>query len=483
MFHRLAITALALGFLLAASASAQHHHAAPNLKGYDSGPGGGDPNPPGECAGVQAKVTVSDLTFQPATVTIDAGQPVCWTWSGTSVPHTVHADDGSFTTGSPATQNTFQHTFTTPGTFGYYCQVHGSLTGGMRGTVVVLDPSGGGGGGGGTPQGPGTIGLNPATYTVSESAGALTVTVERANGDTGAASVKYVTVPGTAKAGKDFIARTGILRWANGDGNPKTFAVAIKNDTIPEPDKVFSIKLSNATGAKLGTNLATVTIHDDDGCNASAASLTRVVAAGQSAGEIRVTWAASEPATAGSLRIERRQSGGVFQEVGSAAAGATSFTDSGLPGGTTFQYRIRAVAADGSSAVSGIAAGATDGPATPCDETRPALCLAGGRFEATVEWNPSAAGAGRESKRAMLPDSPNTGLFALSPEDEPQLVLSVLDRCAVNGRYWIYFAAVGDVESMVKVRDTQTGRTRVYFNPGGRAPAPVHDVDAFAACP
>jgi len=33
------------------------------------------------------------------------------------------------------------------------------------------------------------------------------------------------------------------------------------------------------------------------------------------------------------------------------------------------------------------------------------------------------------------------------------------------------------------VRDTQTGRTRVYFNPAGSTPAPVRDVEAFATCP
>jgi hypothetical protein len=30
---------------------------------------------------------------------------------------------------------------------------------------------------------------------------------------------------------------------------------------------------------------------------------------------------------------------------------------------------------------------------------------------------------------------------------------------------------------------TQTGRTWAYFNPAGRVPAPVRDVEAFASCP
>ena len=493
MYHRLILPALALGLLLAVPAVAQHHHGAGHAmqgvdpKDYDDGPGGGDPNPPGGCAGVQAKITISSTSFSPSTVTVSAGQPVCWTWSGAPFQHNVKSDDGTFTSGAPDNNGNFQHTFTTPGTYGFYCQVHGSLTGGMRGTVVVTDPSGGGGGGGGGGTGPGTLQLAPTTYEVTEGAGALTVTVERVGGSTGAASVKFATAPGTAKAGKDFIPRTGVLKWANGDGDPKTFDIPIKNDNTPEPDKSFAVKLSKATGAALGAASASVTIHDDDnpGCTASAGAPSKLRALGQSAGEIQLTWSPGETGAAASYRIERRPPGGDFREIASLPAGAGGFTDAGLPGGTTFEYRVRAVGPDGASgvsAISEIAAGATDGATTACDETRNALCLNGGRFEATVQWRPSAADAG-ESKRVMLPEAPNSGLFALSPHDDLQLLVNVVDRCAVNGHYWLSLAAVTDVGFTVKVRDTQTGRTRVYFNPAGSTPAPVRDVEAFATCP
>ena len=100
------------------------------------------PNPSSGCTGVEAKITISrsGTTFSPATVTVDAGQPVCWTWSGTE--HTVKGDDGSFTSGPPTASGTFQRTFNAPGTYGYHCQVHGTPTSGMRGTVVVRGNSG-----------------------------------------------------------------------------------------------------------------------------------------------------------------------------------------------------------------------------------------------------------------------------------------------------------------------------------------------------
>lgn len=479
MPSRHTLPVLALGFLLAASAWGQHHAVNHGKVDYDPEPGGGDPNPPAGCQGVQAKVTINGngSAFSPATVTVDAGQPVCWTWSRASVTHNVKADDGSFTSGPPDDAGDFQRTFDTPGTYTYHCQVHGSPTSGMRGTVVVRSTGGSGG------DGPGKLEIASTAYTLNEGAGALTITVERVDGSDGAASVKYGTAAGTAKGGKDFTPRTGTLRWASGDQSPKTFEVPIKNDTAREQDESFAIRLSKATGATIGTSNATVTIKDDDGagCGAALTAPSELRARGQSAGEIRLTWADGS-AAAHSFRIERRAEGGVFQEIASVAAGADSFTDSGLPGDAVFHYRVRAEGVEGLSADSGIAAGATDGPTAPCDETRGA-CLGGGRFEATVEWSRPEDATGREAKRLMLSEAPGSGLFSLSPESGLQLLLNVRDGCAANDHYGLDFAAVTDAELTVKVRDTQTGRTWVYFNPAGSVPSPVRDADAFATCP
>src|SRR3954471_1667331 len=482
VIHRVTLPALALGFLLAASVSGQSHHSMSAMGAmggkvaYDPEPRGGDPTTPEDCVGVDAKITINGTSFSPATVTIDPGQPVCWTWAG-SVEHTVKADDESFSSGNPANHNTFQHTYTTSGSFGFYCQVHGTLTGGMRGRVIVRGVNPGDGSGG---QGPGTIGMAaPIGYEVSEGSGAVTVTVERAGGSDGVATVKFATANGTAKSGKDFITRSGTLTWANGDQDPKTIDIAIKNDSAKEPDKSFTVKLSKATGAGLGAIIATVTIHDDDppGCGSSPAAASKVRAAGQSAGEIHLTWT-DEPAEAKAIHVERRAPGGAFREIATVAAGMESFTDSGLPAGADFQYRVRTEAADGSSAVSEIAAAASNGSTTPCDDSGRALCLGGGRFEATVQ-------SGHAAKR-MMPEAGNSGLFSLSSGQDLQLLLNVHDGCAANGHYWLDVAAVtavAEAEFTVRVRDTQTGRIWVYFHPAGSAPAPRRDVEAFATCP
>lgn len=80
-----------------------------------------------------------DATSMNSTTTITAGDTVHWTWTG-AAPHSVTADGGAFDepAGSSKTTGTFDMTFNTPGTYRYYCRIHGGAGGvGMSGTIVV----------------------------------------------------------------------------------------------------------------------------------------------------------------------------------------------------------------------------------------------------------------------------------------------------------------------------------------------------------
>ncbi|HEV8241883.1 MAG TPA: Calx-beta domain-containing protein [Thermoanaerobaculia bacterium] len=480
-------TALALPFLMAAAAvllaspAAAQHHAMSGKVDYEPDPGGGDHDVPEGCVGVTNKVTINGgaTAFSPATITIAVGQPVCWTWNTGGTSHNIKADDGSFTTGQPASTTTFQRTFTTPGTYGYYCQVHGSPTGGMRGTVVVQgegDPDGGG-------SGPGTLSIDPGSYTVDEGGGQVSLTVTRTGGSDGKVTVKIATGTGSAAKGKDFLPRNAVLTWNPGDGDAKTFAVTIKQDTAIEPDETFPVTLTKPTGgATIGTSSATVTIHDDDGCPSSLAAPSGLKAAGQSAREIRLGWAADPMATK-AVHVERRDDGGVFREVAVVPAGRSDYVDADLPSGAAFQYRLRAESDAGLSEYSEIAAAATDGAIGACAGGAHALCLGDGRFEATVKFRRADGEPLRSALRAEAPGAARAGLFAFAPGDDAQLMLKVADGCAENGHFWVQLAAVTDAELTVSVRDTQTGRTWAFYNPAGKVAGAVRDVDAFGTCP
>jgi plastocyanin len=81
------------------------------------------------------------LQFSPNSVVIDQGDTV--TWNNAGGLHNVHFDDNSFI--MPASPSTaawsVSRTFSAPGMFRYYCQVHGGPNGsGMSGVVWVNGP-------------------------------------------------------------------------------------------------------------------------------------------------------------------------------------------------------------------------------------------------------------------------------------------------------------------------------------------------------
>jgi plastocyanin len=95
-------------------------------------PGGGPPS-----VEIQLRSDGSNR-FEPASVTIPAGTTVTWRWVGGF--HNVTPTGSPTFTGSGApvsAPSTFAQTFTTPGTYLYFCVVHGTPSSGMRGTIVV----------------------------------------------------------------------------------------------------------------------------------------------------------------------------------------------------------------------------------------------------------------------------------------------------------------------------------------------------------
>ena len=81
---------------------------------------------------VAATITVKDMTFTPATITVKPGQAVTWLFDDGVVEHDVVAADGSFVS-ELMTQGSYTHVFTEAGTFDYSCSPHPR----MGGVVIV----------------------------------------------------------------------------------------------------------------------------------------------------------------------------------------------------------------------------------------------------------------------------------------------------------------------------------------------------------
>ena len=73
----------------------------------------------------------------------------------------------------------------------------------------------------------------------------------------------YTTVAGTAKAGTDFVAKSGQVTIPAGVMSAP-IAIQVKGDATTEPNETFKVRLSNATGAgiKCGTRRGTI-LNDD----------------------------------------------------------------------------------------------------------------------------------------------------------------------------------------------------------------------------
>ncbi|HEX5701912.1 MAG TPA: CHRD domain-containing protein [Pyrinomonadaceae bacterium] len=131
----------------------------------------------------------------------------------------------------------------------------------------------------GTSSSASSIQFNAATYRFSESAGVATVNVTRLGDISSAAAVSYATsdsaggpnncnvVSGNASAQCDYTTTIGKLNFAAGE-TLKTISIPITNDVYAEGDENFTLSLTSATGALLGSpNVATTTISDNETTN------------------------------------------------------------------------------------------------------------------------------------------------------------------------------------------------------------------------
>ena len=77
-------------------------------------------------------VSIMNMAFSPATLTINKGDTVVWT-NNDSLSHTVVADNASFSSQSLSNGAKFSFKFDTAGTFTYHCSIHPN----MKATIIV----------------------------------------------------------------------------------------------------------------------------------------------------------------------------------------------------------------------------------------------------------------------------------------------------------------------------------------------------------
>lgn len=121
------------------------------------------------------------------------------------------------------------------------------------------------------------------------------------------------------------------------------------------------------------------------------------------------------------------------------------------------------------------------GDAPHCTATATSLCLVDSRFRVDVSWDTGQA-IGNGSTR-IIPEVDFSGLFWFFNPSNLEMIVKVLDGCALNGHFWVFYAATTNVGFELEVTDMANATTKTYSNPLGQAAEPIQDSQAFPCSP
>lgn len=117
--------------------------------------------------------------------------------------------------------------------------------------------------------------------------------------------------------------------------------------------------------------------------------------------------------------------------------------------------------------------------AVPGAESTPVVLA--GSFEVAVTWR-NAAGESGSGKLVQAP-SQDSALFYFFSPDNWELMVKVLDGCAINGHYWVFGAASTDVAYDIGITRRGSTQTFTVTNPLGNAAEAITEIEAFPCDP
>ncbi|HEX3528387.1 MAG TPA: hypothetical protein VH988_15090 [Thermoanaerobaculia bacterium] len=98
------------------------------------------------------------------------------------------------------------------------------------------------------------------------------------------------------------------------------------------------------------------------------------------------------------------------------------------------------------------------------------------RFDVAVSWRDPRTG--QSGAGTAVPLTHDTGAFWFFGDQNLEMMVKVLDGRALNGHFWVFFAALSDTAITLRVTDRETGAVRTYTKLANRL-ASRADVTAF----
>ncbi len=109
------------------------------------------------------------------------------------------------------------------------------------------------------------------------------------------------------------------------------------------------------------------------------------------------------------------------------------------------------------------------------------LCLVDSRFTVSAGFK-LADGDQGIAHAVPLGAGNSSGYYWFFDVSNAEVVVKLIDGCAVNGHFWFFAAGLTNLEVQIGIIDTQTGATKLYTNPANTPFAPIQDTAALA-CP
>jgi hypothetical protein len=127
----------------------------------------------------------------------------------------------------------------------------------------------------------------------------------------------------------------------------------------------------------------------------------------------------------------------------------------------------------------GVPAMALPDSSAGCVGSDTVLCLSG-RFQIEAKWQTASGGSGAGHGVNLTPES---GYFWFFDPSNVELVVKVLDACAIGSGPWFFGAGMTTVGVQLKVTDTLSGAVKNYGSASGTPFPPILDTSAFSDCP
>ena len=170
--------------------------------------------------------------------------------------------------------------------------------------------------------------------------------------------------------------------------------------------------------------------------------------------------------------------------VATVGANSAAAVLEGLAPGASYRFRVAALG-QGGTALSGtarftLAEPPLDGANTNCVPTGNVATLADGYDVRMCVEMPS--GAQVDASNYHL-ESTASGLLYFFDRDNVEVLVKVLDGCAINGHRWVFIAPVTTLAFHLEVVERSTGNVFTHRNPRSVTAATVSDTTAFACDP